>query len=118
MLSRLVISAALLAAAVPALAADLPMRDDAANPAMGGAGEGYGDRRPGWRRAGTWSEVEIDCYAEWRRLNPPGAPIRATNSLCDPSYIGSGYGLARPSYYGTLPRLGHTAYGWSGPEGP
>ena len=105
MLTRLALIALLLPAA-PVLAADLPGR--------GGDGERY----TGWRRHGLTTQVEIDCLAEWRRLNPRGAPIRATNSLCDPTYIGSGYGLARPSYYGTLPRLGHTAYGWTGPEGP
>lgn len=33
-----------------------------------------------------------------------------TNSPLDPTYVGSGYGLGKPSYYGNRPPLGFEAY--------
>src|SRR4051812_20507439 len=56
---------AILPAAVPALGADLP---------AGGGDLRYSEHTAGWRRHGLMTQVEIDCLAEWRRLNPPGAP--------------------------------------------
>ena len=37
--------------------------------------------------------------------------VQPTNSLRDPGYVGSAYGLGRPSYYGMPPALGTDAAG-------
>jgi hypothetical protein len=42
-----------------------------------------------------------------RPCPPPAYVTRApTNALDDPTYVGSAYGLGKPSYYGFVPPLG------------
>ena len=118
--------AALLVVVTPglSLAADPPARTAKAAPKVvpdvGGMPEGfdkpYVDQGPDADGAGfgAWRRREmaggrygVECPdGPWR---PPYGLIVPTNAPCDPTYVGSSFGLNQPSAYGTLPGPGEDA---------
>ncbi|GJD51846.1 hypothetical protein OPKNFCMD_4605 [Methylobacterium crusticola] len=89
---RLVGSLVGLALAGTALAADLPGPGHESGIRYFPRGDGDVARRgaPPWGGAAC----------------PPGRPLVPTNGPLDPTYVGSPYGLGKPSYYGFPPPLG------------
>ncbi len=57
---------------------------------------------------GDGADVVVPLARPYRRLTcaPRAAPV-PTDAPDDPSYVGSPYGLGKPSYYGFRPGLGH-----------
>ncbi|SFG42102.1 hypothetical protein [Methylobacterium gossipiicola] len=90
----------------PARAADY----GAAERSFGGRGEAYGVELP----PRYFPRVDEDARAVRKFAVPPRRlagciPRRApipTDAWNDPSYVGSAYGLGKPSYYGFTPPLG------------
>jgi hypothetical protein len=88
-------------AAAPALAADLPGR---------GSGFEAGGAVVAPPPAVIMAPAYNCCPIPRRPYVDPSVP---TNSPCDPTYVGSSYGLNYPSYDGSWPRPGYDS-----PYGP
>lgn len=84
--SALVLTGLAIGTSLPALAADLSVAPQGRDQVYAERGTSGGSVRTGLE----------NCTPVRRRL---------TNSRTDPTYVGSPYGLARPSYYGFSPAL-------------
>ena len=107
----------LMASGMPAGAADLPAkkRDQSGDapfadtrplPDQGPDADGRG--LGAWRRReAAGGRYALECpEGLWR---PPYGLIVPTNAPCDPTYVGSSFGLNQPSAFGTLPPPGEGA---------
>lgn len=100
---------ALVMLAGPAVAADLAPADWAAPGSGGPPGEVEPPPLPRYFPRGDGMESEALPPPPRRRVRLACTPRRAptpTNAPDDPSYVGSPYGLGRPSYYGFTPPPG------------
>ena len=116
--ASLVLAVVLLAATCASVeAADLARTDPDKGTGMpDGYDRPYVDQGPDadGRGLGAWRRREaaggryaLECPdGLWR---PPYGLIVPTNAPCDPTYVGSSFGLKQPSYYGTLPPPGYDA---------
>jgi len=107
----------LVTSSLPAHGADLPARkrdksgdtpfaDDRPLPDQGPDADGRG--LGAWRRReAAGGRYALECpEGLWR---PPYGLIVPTNAPCDPTYVGSSFGLNQPSAFGTLPAPGEGA---------
>jgi len=107
----------LTAIGLPADAADLPAKkteksydapyaDGRSLPDQGPDADGRG--LGAWRRReAAGGRYALECpEGLWR---PPYGLLVPTNAPCDPTYVGSSFGLNQPSAFGTLPPPGEGA---------